>query len=101
MNATTDHTTTNQHPSPDTLASFATYALSEDDQLTVQEHLADCDECAGSANIALRASGLLDRWNAQTHRAANIRGIVEASLELASEQPALAAFRARLTRWSE
>jgi hypothetical protein len=101
MNATIDYTSVNQHPSSDILASFAAYQLSEDTQILVQEHLATCDDCAGSANIALRAFGLIDQWDARAHGTAYRWDRLRAALEAASRQPALAAWRDRLTHWSE
>jgi len=96
-----DETTMNGHYSPETLASYALQELPEDKQLDVQEHLADCDRCAGSVHLAIRASGLVDRWTAQTHGAAALQGVLVHALDVVRAQPALAAWRDRLTAWAE
>ena len=90
-----------RHLSPDTLASYFTHGLTDDEQLGVEEHLADCDTCTGSARVAFAAAGLIDRWTAETHGQAALQGVLAHALASTRQQPALAAMRHRLTRWAE
>jgi hypothetical protein len=101
MHERTNHATMNDHLSPDTLASYFTHGLSDAEQSGVEEHLADCDTCIGSARTTFAASGLIDRWTADVHGQAVLQGVLVQALAASRQQPSLAAWRERLAQWAE
>jgi hypothetical protein len=98
----------NDHLSAATIADYFADALSDADQLAVEEHVSGCDVCALDAQD-LFAEGtpvdrLVDRWTAREHGyAANRaeRAALVDALEQVGARATSASLRARLAAWAE
>lgn len=89
------------HPSAERLADYFGHGLSEEEEIAVEEHLAECDACTDAARLTFAASGLLDHWTAPTHREAALRSVLAGALVAAGQQPSAAGWRVRLAAWVE
>lgn len=86
-----------EHPSEERLLSYADASLSEDEQRTVEEHIAECAECTQLARQSLRFEKL---WglSAREHGDVVRRAALEAALA-AEEARAAPGLRERLSTW--
>ncbi len=87
-----------EHISPEQLADYFSGELSEDEEATLEEHLAECAECAERARNVYGLSLVVDQWTARAHGEAYRRDLLVTALaqaedndvELAGAAPALA-----------
>jgi hypothetical protein len=91
----------NAHLSHDLIADYFAEMLSQDAQLVVEEHVADCDRCALAAQSALTAGTVVDGWTARAHGVAARNAVLAEALAAVRVQGTVAGLRQRLEAWAE
>lgn len=89
------------HLTPETLADYFAQALSNEQELQIEDHLADCETCIDTGRLAFTVSNVFDLWTARAHGQAELRAVLQHALGVASQQTAVAAWRQRLARWAD
>jgi P2-related tail formation protein len=91
----------NAHLSQDIIADYVAETLSQDVQVGVEEHVADCDRCALAAQGALAAGTVVDGWTARAHGAAVRGAMLAEALAAVRAHGAAGGLRRRLESWAE
>ncbi len=90
-----------EHISPEQLADYFSGELSEDEEATLEEHLAECAECAERARNVYGLSLVVDQWTARAHGEAYRRDLLVTALAQAEESTTTSSWQERLQLWRE
>jgi hypothetical protein len=91
----------NAHLSQDIIADYFAETLSQDAQVVVEEHVADCDRCALAAQGVLAAGSGVDRWTARAHGATARSAVLAEALATVQAHGTAGGLRQRLESWAE
>jgi hypothetical protein len=83
------------------LADYTARRLSEAEELDVEAHLAECDECSEVARAALLVGNVWDNWTAQAHGQAFLASRLSHAIRQAQHTTANAGWQVRLDTWAE
>jgi hypothetical protein len=83
------------------MADYTARRLSEANELDVETHLAECDECSEVARAALIVGDVWDTWTARTHGQAYLASRLSQAIWQAQHTTANAGWQVRLGSWAE
>ncbi len=83
------------------LADYTARRLSEAEELDVETHLAECDECSEVARGGLLVGDVWDTWTAQTHGQAYLASRLSQAIRQAQLTTANAGWQVRLASWAD
>jgi len=89
------------HLAAELLGDYYAGSLGEDEQMRIEEHLADCSRCTEHAQQVRQFARLLDSWTARAHGQAQERAALARGLQTAQERAPDAALGERLARWAQ